>query len=227
MPSPISPFDPGGTLPSATDRSKKIGDNTMGKDEFLKLLVTQLGNQDPLNPMDGQQFAAQLAQFTSVEQLMNISGTLAENGQMNGMLAQSINSGVAAGLIGKSVETASDGVNLDGENPATLAFRLDGNADSVKVTIRDEAGNLIREISLNGRSSGDHEYEWDGTDLQGQRVKEGLYKYEVSATTKSGDTVGAEEFFTGTVDRITFGQDGIMLWIGNVRVPMSDVESVE
>lgn len=228
MPTPlISPFDPGATLPSAADRSKKVGDAEMGKDEFLKLLVTQLGNQDPMNPMDGQQFAAQLAQFTSVEQLMNISSTLAENSAMNGMLAQSINSGVAAGLIGKSVETASDSINVDAENPAKLAFRLDDTADSVKVTIRDEAGNLVRELNLDGRSSGDHEYEWDGTDLHGQRVKEGVYKFEVKATTQSGETVGSEGFFRGQVDRITFGQDGIMLWIGKVKVPMADVESVE
>lgn len=227
MSSPISPFEPGATLPSATDRSKKVGDSTMGKDEFLKLLVTQLGNQDPLNPMDGQEFAAQLAQFSSVEQLMNISGALAESGEMNAMLAQSVNSGVAAGLIGKTVETASNRMNLDGENPIDLAFRLDDSADSVKVTILDEAGNLVRQIDLNGRSSGDHTFEWNGDDLSGQRVKAGLYSFEVEATNKAGETVTAEELFRGTVDRITFGQDGIMLWIGKVKVPMSDVESVE
>lgn len=227
MTSPISPFEPGATLPSATDRSKKIGDDVMGKDEFLKLLITQLANQDPLNPMDGQQFAAQLAQFSSVEQLMNISGALAENGELNGMLAQSINSGVAAGLIGKSVESASDEVNFDGESPIDLSFRLDDNADSVKVTIRDEAGNLVRKFDLNGRSSGDHSFEWNGDDLSGQQVKAGLYTFEVTATNKAGGTVEAKEFLRGTVDRITFGQEGIMLWIGKVRVPMSAVESVE
>ncbi len=223
----ISEFKPGATTPSASDRSKQIGDGVMGKDEFLKLLVTQLSNQDPMNPMDGQEFAAQLAQFTSVEQLMNISGALAENGEMNAMLAQSVNSGVAAGLIGKTVETVSNEVNLDGENPAILKFRLDDNADVVKMTIRDAAGNLVKEIDLKGRSSGEHEFEWNGEDVQGQKVKAGLYTYDVKAADKAGESVGANEFFRGDVDRITFGKDGIMLWIGDVKVPMSDVESVE
>ena len=69
----------------------------MGKDEFLLLLVTQMRHQDPMNPMDGQQFAAQLAQFSSVEQLINIDRTLAASGEMNSLLAQGVNSGVAAG----------------------------------------------------------------------------------------------------------------------------------
>lgn len=223
----VSPFNPGATLPSAADRSKKVGDGAMGKDEFLKLLVTQLGNQDPLNPMDGQQFAAQLAQFTSVEQLMNISETLGENGQMNAILAQSINSGVAAGLIGKTVQTASNQLNLGAAGPGILKFRLGDTADAVTVTIRDQAGNLVRELELGGRSSGDHEVEWDGADLAGQRVKEGAYTYEVEAKTNGGEAVGAETFFRGQVDRITFGRDGIMLWIGGVKVPMKDVDSVQ
>src|SRR5690625_8037480 len=70
----------------------RASNSEMGKEEFLRLLVTQLSNQDPLNPMDGQEFAAQLAQFTSVEQLLNIQQTLVENGQLNSMLAEGINS---------------------------------------------------------------------------------------------------------------------------------------
>ena len=223
----FSPFDIGATTPSATDRSKDVGDGAMGKDEFLRLLVTQLSNQDPLNPMDGQQFAAQLAQFTSVEQLMNISDTLAGNGEMNGLLAQSINSGVAAGLIGKTVQTSGDQISLSGDEPAGVGFRLSDSADTVKLTIRSEAGTVVREIDLNGRASGDHEYEWDGLGENGKRLPDGSYTFEITATDAAGDAVEVQTFFKGVVDRITFGQDGIMLWIGKARVPMSDVESVE
>lgn len=223
----FSPFDIGATTPSATDRSKNVGDGAMGKDEFLRLLVSQLSNQDPLNPMDGQQFAAQLAQFTSVEQLMNISDTLAGNGEMNGLLAQSINSGVAAGLIGKTVQASGDQISLTGDEPAGLGFRLDKAADSTKLTIRSEAGTVVREIDLNGRTSGDHQYEWDGLGNDGERLPNGSYTFEITATDAAGDDVQVQTFFKGKVDRITFGQDGIMLWIGKARVPMADVESVE
>lgn len=113
----ISPFEPGGVVESNTSANQAAASAVMGKDDFLRLLVTQLGNQDPLNPMDGQEFAAQLAQFSSVEQLLNISDVLAQNGEMNGLLAQSINSGVASGLIGKTVQASGNAISWDGENP--------------------------------------------------------------------------------------------------------------
>lgn len=223
----VSDFNPGATLSSSSDRTKQVGDGVMGKDEFLKLLVSQLSNQDPMNPMDGQEFAAQLAQFTSVEQLMNISTSLAESGEMNALLAQSVNSGVAAGLIGKSVESAGNSFNFDGEEPATLKFRLDDTAAVVKVTIKNASGETVREVELTGRAAGDHEYEWNGDDAEGDRAPGGAFTYEVLATTEAGDVVESETFMRGKVDRVSFGQDGIMLWIGKVKVPMSSVESVE
>ena len=225
----ISPYQPGTVGPSNTDRSAPSpnGDATMGKDEFLTMLVTQLKNQDPLNPMDGQEFAAQLAQFTSVEQLLNISDVLAQNGEMNAMLAQSVNSGVAAGLIGKSVQAAGNTVTWDGENAVPVSFELADAAEAVTVTISNEAGLPVRTFELNGRSSGDHTLEWDGLDASGSNVATGTFSYEISATDVAGNPVEAESFVRGKVDRITFGQDGIMLWIGKIRIPMSDVESVE
>jgi flagellar basal-body rod modification protein FlgD len=225
----ITPFEPGVVGSSNTDRSapNANGDATMGKDQFLKMLVTQLRNQDPLNPMDGQEFAAQLAQFTSVEQLLNISDVLAHNGDMNALLAQSVNSGVAAGLIGKSVQAVGNTVNWDGENAVPINFELADAAEVVSVTIRNEAGLAVRTFELTGRSSGDHSLEWDGLDASGSNVAAGSFTYEVSATDVAGNSVEAQSYVRGKVDRITFGQDGIMLWIGKIRVPMSDVESVE
>jgi len=225
----ISTFQPGIEGASATDRSapNAAGDATMGKDEFLKMLVTQLKNQDPLNPMDGQEFAAQLAQFTSVEQLLNISDVLAQNGEMNAMLAQSVNSGVAAGLIGKSVQAVGDTVNWDGEHAVPINVKLAEAAETVTVTVRSDAGIAVRSFELKGRSSGEHALEWDGLDASGSKVASGTFSVEISASDVAGNPVEAESLIRGKVDRITFGQDGIMLWIGKLRVAMSDVESVE
>jgi flagellar basal-body rod modification protein FlgD len=176
--------------------------------------------------MQGHEFAAQLAQFSSVEQLVNIGDALAKNGELNGLLAQSVNSGVAAGLIGKSIETKGNQINWTGEGVAELNFSLAYPAKSATITIRDAAGNTVRKFELDGRSDGEHKIEWDGLDSSEARVSEGVYNYSVDAVDATGASVEAEMVFRGKVDRITFGSDGIHLWIGRVSVAMSKVESV-
>lgn len=199
----------------------------MGKDEFLRLLVTQLSNQDPLSPMDGQQFAAQLAQFSSVEQLMNIGSTLAGNGEMNALLAQSINSGVAAGLIGKTIEADTNTVGWSGEGEARLGFELGGDAEKITLTIRNEAGVVVRTMELDPHGAGTHTTVWDGKDDAGSTVAKGAYTFEVTATGADAAPVEASVFVEGRVDRVTFGRDGILLWLGEASVPMHAVRSVE
>lgn len=199
----------------------------LGKEEFLKLLISQLKNQDPMSPMDGQEFAAQLAQFSSVEQLVNISAVLAANGEMNGMLAQSINSGVAAGLIGKRVEASGNLIGWSGSDPAEMRFELDSAAQNVKLTIKNDAGIVVREYDLGGRGEGSHSFEWDGMTNQGAVSATGSYTFHIAATDAAGASVGAETYTYGTVDRISFGQDGVRLWLGAHSVGMSDVSSVE
>jgi flagellar basal-body rod modification protein FlgD len=212
---------------STPGASRPQGSSKMGKDEFLRLLVTQLKNQDPTNPMDGQQFAAQLAQFSTVEQLINIDSTLAANGQMNGLLAQGVNSGVAAGLIGKTVEANSNLISWSGVGRPPLSFELTGPADAVQVTVYDENGQAVREMVLDGGAAGKHTVEWDGKNSGGIDVPPGTYTYEVTAATADGKPVEVKTTLKGKVDRVTFGPDGIMLWIGGVAVPMSGVRSVE
>jgi len=97
----------------------------LGKNDFLKLLTTQLQNQDPSNPMKGKDFAAQLAQFSSVEQLTNISGQIEEQGKSDGALAQSINDSVATDLIGQTVETSGNTLQWTGEGEAPLSVDLE------------------------------------------------------------------------------------------------------
>ena len=94
------------TLPvtSSTSTSATSGSSTLGKDDFLKLLIVQLRNQDPLNPTEGTEFAAQLAQFSSVEQLTNINSTLTESLATNKLLTQSIGNSLATTMIGKTVK---------------------------------------------------------------------------------------------------------------------------
>ena len=213
---------------SVPDSSSGIQQNTaLGKEKFLRLLVTQLQNQDPMSPMDGQEFAAQLAQFTSVEQLLNIQQTLVENGRLNGMLAQGINSGVASGLIGHEVEAVSSMLYWDGGGSSTAHIDLGRAASSVEVVLRDSEGNVVRTLDMGALEAGRHEIEWDGRDLNGAAVPKGTYHIEVVTRDAAGDPVQTRTLVGGRVDRVTFGQDGIKLWIDELALSMSDIRSVK
>ena len=216
------------SAPGEETSSSALGaSQEMGKDEFLRLLVAQLGNQDPMNPMKGQEFAAQLAQFTSVEQLTNINTQLEEQKGTRQALMQSVNGGVAAGLIGREVEAAGNTVSWRDEGQTTLGLELSDPAEEVTVTIRDAAGNPVMTHTLEDVEEGAEKIKWDGTSDEGSRVPEGTYSFEVEATDSGGDPIGARTFLSGAVDRVTFGEEGTMLWVDGTKVPMGQVRSVK
>lgn len=203
-----------------------VSNQTMGRDDFLLLLVTQLSNQDPLNPMDGQEFAAQLAQFSSLEQLINLNDGMTQSAQLNGLLAQSINSGVAAGLIGREVEAVGDSFRFDGEQGKTLHYELEHAAAGATVDIFDEAGRKVRTMELGAQGKGERSFNWDGTSDDGTTVPAGTYTFKVNATDAAGAEVAVTHLMRGTVDRVTFSQGGILLWMGDTSIAMGNVRSV-
>lgn len=222
-----SPFSTAEAETSTSSTSLGTGSEVLGKDEFLQLLVTQLSNQDPLNPLDGQEFAAQLAQFSTVEQLVNINDTLGVNNTNIDLLSQSTNAGIAAGLIGQTIEAEGNAVNWSGEGDVPLSFDLGAAAASVTVTILDEAGNVVRTLDVGAMGEGEQTVDWDGTNTDGAAVEQGVYTFEVAATNADGEAVEATSVTRGTVDRVTFGLDGILLWLGDVPVPLELVSGVE
>jgi flagellar basal-body rod modification protein FlgD len=199
----------------------------MGKDDFLKLLVTQLSNQDPLNPMDGQQFAAQLAQFSSVEQLLNLNESMAAQAEMTGLLSQNMNNGVATGLIGKQIVASGDQIGLSDSGAVPLGFEFGDAANGVTVTIKDASGNVVRAIELGSSAAGSHEISWDGTGESGSRLPEGVYSFDVQGKDADGNGITAAPIMKGTIDRVSFGADGILLWMGNAAVSLAAVQSVQ
>ena len=197
----------------------------LGKNDFLKLLTTQLQNQDPSNPMKGKDFAAQLAQFSSVEQLTNISSQIEEQGNSDGALAQSINDSIATDLIGRTVETTGSTMQWRGEGEATFGLDLERPASEATVTIRDAGGNAVRTKTLEDLSK-TTEVSWDGTADGGGQVPEGTYSVDVSATGESGDSIEATARLEGTVDRVTLKDGKTSLWIGGAQVSMGRVQSI-
>ena len=216
----------------------------LDRDAFLQLLVTQLSNQDPLNPQEGHEFAAQLAQFSSVEQLSVIGETLSVHTQLlaglsSGLGASSLRQeelaqlltertdlASAAGLIGQTIEANGNHAVWNGTDPVTLGFELPGPAASTQLVIRNEAGDIVRTLDLGHLGAGRQLPTWDGRDDKGNSLDAGTYSFAVEAADADGEAIEATPFTHGRVDRITIEADGIMLWIGDHAVPLSDLRGL-
>ena len=171
------------------------GKSELGKEDFLKLLVTQLSHQDPLNPTDDKEFVAQLSQFSSLEQLTNISGGITS---MNTAYdRQTISS--AVGFIGKSVLSKGESVTRAGDSTSTMYFDLDAPATSGIINIYDANNNLVRSEALGPKQPGGYQYDWDGLDYAGKKTPDGVYKIAMAAEGVDGKPILINTQITGKV----------------------------
>ena len=198
----------------------------LDKDDFLKLLIMQLRHQDPLSPLEGTEFAAQLAHFSSVEQLSNINTNLLHSIDANFVLSQSINNALSATFIGQEVRAATDIFAYSGEGEVTLGYSLQSPASSVTVKIYDEAGNLVRTISSNELGKGDNTVEWDGRDDQGTKLSEGRYTFSVEAKDGNGTGIPAYTYIFGIVSGVRFKDTGTYFTINGIEVALSEIEEI-
>jgi flagellar basal-body rod modification protein FlgD len=194
----------------------------MNKDDFLKLFVTQLQNQDPLNPQDGTEFIGQLAQLTQVEQAYNT------NSNLQNMLNQASNSATlaAVSLIGKEVEAPGSQLTLQSGPPAAIDFKLSQAAQQVTVTIKDENGATVKTLDAGAKGAGAGSIAWDGSNDAGTRLAAGVYSFSVSAKTASGANVESTGLVRGKVDGVDMSGSTPLLSIGRIKLNLTDVTSV-
>lgn len=198
------------------------GKNTLGKEAFMRLLVTQLQNQDPLNPMDDKEFTAQLAQFSSLEEMQNISKSI----ETLTSSQTSSNKTNAVGFIGKVVTAAGGYSKISGGNAGQLSYELAKDASSVDIKISDASGKLVRVLQRTDVASGANAINWDGRDSSGSRLPDGEYTFEVAAIDSAGGPVQAKTKMTGTVDSVTYELGEPYLMLGSIKVPLHDVMEV-
>jgi len=197
----------------------------LGQQEFLHLLTTQMRNQDPMNPLDGTEFASQLAQFNSVEQLIGVNDELKMLKSSQELMSVSLNNSMATSLTGKNVKALSDQVQLDAGGSANIHYELNNSAEEVEVIIRNSAGDEVRKEVLGGIPSGINSWEWDGKNSDGRDAAEGKYTVEIVA--KNGDDkVGSLIFTEGIVEKVRFQGDGVYIMVNGIPVPISDVQEV-
>jgi flagellar basal-body rod modification protein FlgD len=216
-------FDGISNINANTTTSQSKGKSILGKDDFLKMMLAQLKNQDPLNPMDGTEYAAQLAQFSSLEQLSNMNSKLESSINANYQLTQSINNTMTAALIGKEVKLDGKNFTYKGQDKVILVYNLPANADNVTIKIYDKDNVLVKTIEDLSSTKGDHKLSWDFTDNNGTKVNNGDYRFEVEATKLNGDTIKASQFKYGRIDSIKFSESGAILVVNGAEYFLSDV----
>lgn len=197
----------------------------MGRDAFLKLLVAQLQNQDPLKPQDNAQFVAELAQFSNLEQTVGINERLDTLAMQN----QGMQNSQIIGMVGQKATVRGSMVTNNGSgSPVPVHFTLEGNADKVSVTIKDLDGKAVRTIELGDRPAGVAQVSWDGRSNEGLVMPKGTYTVSVTAQTGTGGSVATSQETTGVIKSVAFDKGYPVLQLDNgVAVPVSDLLRVE
>jgi flagellar basal-body rod modification protein FlgD len=207
---------------SAASGSSTAAAATFGKnfDTFLKLLTTQLQNQDPLSPMDTTQFTQQLVQFSSVEQAIRQNQNLETLISMQ----KSTQAGNAVSYIGKEVDLNGSVVGLV-DGVGVITYELPETASRTIINIYDKDGALVRRLE-GDNNAGRNAVEWNGTSDTGAQVADGDYKVEVVAQNAAAQNITVSTVVTGVVTDVRFINGNTMLTVDGVTLPLSQLGAV-
>lgn len=211
--------DPNMQLPSSEDSKDGA---TLAKDQFLKILVAQMKYQDPMNPVKGTDFTNQLAQFSSLEQLIQVNdnlGSFRTGQEQLGQLAMT-------NFLGKHVLSEGSGITVTNGTPTKACYEVLENAKSGSLTVFDESGTIVRITDLGQKASGRYDVSWDGKDMQGNPVPDGAYHFQTDFYDAEGEYLPSQSYQTGTVQRVTFDKGVASFDLGNTQVPVESVVGV-
>lgn len=210
-----------GALYKAENDIPKVSEK-LGKEDFLKLLITQLRYQDPTKPMSNEQFIAQTAEFSSLEQMQEMNSNIRAFIESQ----QRISKASALSLIGKKVTVNKSAFSLSSDKAsANLTYNLPKDAE-VTITIFDSLNKVIRNINLGRQSAGTHSYLWDGRTNQNKHAGKGDYSYKITAKGVDGKYIMTENMVSGQVDGISFEGDDLFLSIAGASYPLSALAKV-
>jgi flagellar basal-body rod modification protein FlgD len=204
---------------------------TLGKDDFLKLLTTQLKYQDPLQPQDNQQFIGQMAQFSSLETSKNMEKSMTAMSDklvsyMDSQMSAGNNAGSASNLIGKTVQVEQTSFTVDG-TASKLNIHVDNPIDTY-LTLVDDKGNIVSRqtfVSLDKANKDFKDIEWDGKDENGKEVPPG--KYTIKVLDSSGVNDHGYVFQQNTVTGIKYTEKGAEMTIGGKGYTLSQIKQIE
>jgi flagellar basal-body rod modification protein FlgD len=210
---------PAATAAAGTASAGTAASKTITQGDFLHLFIAQLQNQDPLSPLDPDQMTAQLAQFSSLEQLTGVNTRL---DQLSVLSQQGLLS-----LMGRQVAFAGDTVGVSGGAASAVGYDLDAAAARVVATVRAADGSVVRVQDLGGQDAGHHEFKFDGKDAKGGVVPDGQYHVEIAAAANAGDAPKQLDLTVReTVDGVDFSVNPPVLLVGGQRVPLDQIHEV-
>lgn len=213
--------------PNWVDPGKKVrttGNNQLDKDAFFKLMLTQMKNQDPTNPMQSHEMAAQLAQFSSLEQLNNIGKGIDELGKAQTGQGQF----GALSFIGKKVSgDASKVARAAGDTEHGFNFTLAGDAQKVKIQVKDATGKVVRTLEPGEMKKGSNSIRWNGLTDEGLPARAGEYRFNVEAVASNGAKVFSKSQFEGRITGIDFTPQGPNVIVNGQSIKLSDVKKIE
>ena len=212
---------------SVSDASKTAtGNQSLGKDAFLQLLVTQLKNQNPLDPQDNTAFVAQLAQFSSLEGItsLNESVTAITGGLQSSQALQ------ASSLVGRSIIIQTDKAMVDTSKSMTGSVAVTSAVGNVSVKITDKDGNVVRTVDMGAQSAGTQSFIWDGKNDKGEVAAAGTYTFAATTKNDKGDSVALATSLPATVTSVTLSKTGgemlLNLAGGMGSVKLSQIQTI-
>lgn len=209
---------------SAQNSGVSSDGNKIGMDGFLNMFMTQLKNQDPTNPLESYELAAQLAQFSSVEKLSQINANILK--EMDYLA--SISYGQMTQMIGKEVVGVDDSIQLHQGETSKSSYKLEVPA-SVTLRIVNENGTLVRTLSPGDQISGTYEVQWDGKDNSGKAAPDGTYHVQVEAVDAEGNALDVTQTVSGKVYAFRMDQNIPQLIVGGAdgaRLPLGSIIEV-
>jgi flagellar basal-body rod modification protein FlgD len=197
--------------------------NELGKDDFMKLMSAQLKYQDPISPMKNEQMAAQLAQFSALEQMVNLN-TNVEKLAAGQKPSEHM---IAASLIGKRVTTDSNVLSLEKDTQPEIGFNVPTDAQSLNVAVVSARGEVVREFDLGEMKSGQQSVRWDGKNGKGQSQPIGEYTYKLTGLDKDGKPMQFASDSAGVVTGVTFEGGKSLLLVDGKKVPIDKIGKIE
>lgn len=196
--------------------------NTLGKDDFLKLFIAQMQNQDPLNPSDASQMAAQMAQFNGLEQMMNVNNTLTAmmKAQGEGRAAQMID------YVGKEVDVGTGMLKFDKNKLSKGTFHIDMPLGNATLEVRDGSGQVLSQEELGSLMPGEHNVKWLGKLKDGKTASAGLYNFQIVGKSTDGQDVSIPIKSKVKITGIDLKQEGGAFFTELGKISMKDVSSV-
>ncbi|WP_375170807.1 flagellar hook assembly protein FlgD [Marinobacter sp.] len=199
------------------------GNSELGKNEFMELMLAQLKNQNPLEPQDNGEFISQLAQFSSLEEMQKLSGTVDDVvGQFRSTQALQ-----ASAMVGKTVLAPSSVGILGSEGEIRGTIEVPASTGGLRLSVQNQSGELVRQIDLGSSPAGVKSFSWDGEDGNGNPLPPGPYRVVAEASYPQGSQQ-LSTMVSANVDSVSLGQNGAITLnlAGMGSIALSDVKQI-